>query len=162
MTNARLSFNITDEDVAGKSFEPVPADWYDVTIDNVEEAESKSEKNNGKPMYVVYFKSLDERFNGTQRTHACLWYEARFTIIDLMKATGFKVEAGELSIPDADEFIGKELAIKLTVEDYTNKDGEEAKRNNVKSFRALGTAPKTAAGAKKAAAKGKASGGFAL
>lgn len=162
MTNARISFNISEEDVVGRTFEPVEAGWYDVTIDNVEEAESKSEKNTGKPMYIVDFKSLDEKFTGKQRTYACLWYEARFTIVDLMKATGFKVVAGDLEIPPADDFIGKELSIKLAIEDYTTKEGEKSKRNTIKEYRALGTAPKTAAAAKKAAAKGKAAGGFAL
>lgn len=161
MTNSRISFNITEEDVAGRSFEPAPAGWYDVTVDNVEEAESKSEKNSGKPMYVVDFKSLDESFVGKQRTYACLWYEARFTIVDLMKATGFKVVAGELEIPDADDFIGKELSIKLAVEDYKTKEGEDAKRNAIKGFRALGGATKAPAKGK-TAAKGKAAGGFAL
>lgn len=159
MSNARISFDLSAEDAAGSTFSVAPAGDYDVVIDNVEEAESKSAKNAGKPMYVVYFKSLDESFTGTQRTYACLWYEARYTIIDLMKATGFKVEAGKLEVPDADEFIGKEVTIKLDVETYTNKDGEEAERNSVKSIKAIGGKKATA---KKAPAKGKAAGGFAL
>ena len=159
MTNARISFDLTESDAEGSAFAVAPAGEYDVVIDNVEEAESKSPKNLGKPMYVVYFKSLDESFTGTQRTYACLWYEARYTIVDLMKASGFKVEAGKLEIPDADDFIGKEVTIKLAVETYTNKDGDEAERNAVKSIKAIGGKK---APAKKAAAKGKAAGGFAL
>lgn len=159
MTNARLSFNLSEEDVKGKSFEPVAEGWYDVVIDNVEEQASKSEKHSGKPMYVVYFKAVNEEFNGTQRTYACLWEGALFTIINIMKSTGFKVEVGKLEIPEADEFIGKELQIKLVIEDYVNNDGEAAKRNNVKSFKALGGSKPAA---KKAPAKGKAAGGFAL
>lgn len=160
MSNARISFSLTDEDAKGSSFEPAPAGDYDVVVDNVEEAEVKKEGPNlGKPMYVVYFKSLDESFTGTQRTYACLWYEARFTIVDLMKATGFKVEAGELNIPEADEFIGKEVTIKLAVEDYKTNDGDDAQRNAVKSIKAIGGKK---AATKKAPAKGKAAGGFAL
>lgn len=159
MTNSRISFSLTAEDVAGRSFEPVAEGWYDVTIDNVEEKDSQSAKNAGKPMYVVDFKSLDERFTGSQRTYACLWYEARFTIVDLSKAVGFPVTEGEFTVRDADEFIGKELQIKLAIEDYTNKDGEAAKRNTIKGFKALGGSKPAA---KKAPAKGKAAGGFAL
>lgn len=146
MANAPIILNLTDSDVKG--FEVAPAGTYKVEIAEAELTESKSDKNKGKPMWKLELQSLEETYKGKFFVYAPLWQGAHFTYVALGKALGFINDAGDNTVPDVDTLIGKELAVKVTVEKYTNKDGEEAERNQVKSY-----APANGGGAKKAGAK---------
>jgi len=168
---------IIDEDVAtGGTFAPLPKDWYHVEIEDVEEKESKSTKNLGKPMYNYKLKVIGGDYDGRKLFfQSCLWTEAIFTQRDVQKAIDYP-SLGEpnaqgkrpFNIADEDELIGKELKVYVIVKDKYVKPGEEAETNpdgtpvldnEVKKFAPLaGAAP--AAGAKKAGAKK--AGGFAL
>ena len=168
---------IIDEDVAtGGAFTPLPKDWYHVEIEDVEEKESKSAKNLGKPMYNFKLKVIGGDFDGRKLFfQSCLWTEAIFTQRDVQKAIGY-ASLGEpnaqgkrpFNIADEDELIGKELKVYVIVKDKFVKDGEEpevnpdgtlVQDNEVKKFAPLagttGPAAAKKAGAKKA-------GGFAL
>lgn len=142
---ANITLNLTDSDVKG--FEVAPAGTYKVEIAEAELTESKSAKNNGKPMWKLELQSLEDTYKGKFFVYAPLWQGAHFTFVGIGKALGFIEGSGDLTVPDVDTLIGKELVVKVVVEKYTNKDGEEAERNQVKSF-----AP-VAGGAKKAGAK---------
>ena len=169
---------ILDEDVAtGGAFTPLPKDWYHVEIEDVEEVESKSEKNSGKPMYKYKFKIVGGELDGRKTfTQACLWKEAIFTQRDIQAAIGY-ASLGEpdangkraFQIADEDELIGKELRIYVIVKDKYVKPGEEAEvnpdgtpvqDNEVKKFAPLAGTATGPAAAKKAGAKK--AGGFAL
>lgn len=157
LSNARLSFNLSDtEATTGDSFEPLPEGWYDAVIDEVEEAESKSAKNLGKPMYVVDYKIEGGDFDGrTKREWACLWEGALFTIVSLQKAIGRPetVSDGKLEVMSADELVGKrlKLRIKHKEETYVDKEGQSvtATRDNIQSRAVIGGASKPAAKATK-------------
>lgn len=162
---------IIDEEVAngGGSFKPLPQDWYTVEIEDVEEKESKSAKNLGKPMFNYKFKVVGGDHDGRKVfTTACLWKEAIFTQRDIQAALGL-YERGEtkFQIADEDQLIGKELKIYVVVKPKYVKPGEEAELdekgeplqdNEVKKFAAVGGA--TPAAGKKAGAKK--AGGFDL
>ena len=169
---------IIDEDVAtGGTFAPLPKDWYHVEIEDVEEKESKSAKNLGKPMYNFKLKVIGGDFDGRKLFfQSCLWAEAIFTQRDLQAAIGYK----SLSEPDGtgkrkfitadeDELIGKELKVYVIVKPKYVKPGEEAEKNadgtpvednEVKKFAPLAGTTVGPAAAKKAGAKK--AGGFAL
>lgn len=161
---------IIDEDVAtGGSFKPLPQDWYHVEIEDVEEVESKSTKNLGKPMYKYKFKIIGGEQDGKKTfTQACLWPEAIFTQRDIQKAIGY-ASLGEPTangkrpflIADEDELIGKELKVYVIVKDKYVKpgeepevdaDGEPLQDNEVKKFAPLKGATPAATGKKKAGA----------
>ena len=168
---------IIDEDVAtGGTFAPLPKDWYHVEIEDVEEKESKSTKNLGKPMYNYKLKVIGGDYDGRKLFfQSCLWTEAIFTQRDVQKALDYP-SLGEpnaqgkrpFNIADEDELIGKELKVYVIVKDKYVKPGEDAEKNpdgslvqdnEVKKFAPVaGATP--AAGAKKAGAKK--AGGFAL
>jgi len=170
---------IIDEEVAngGGAFKPLPQDWYHVEIEDVEEVESKSAKNLGKPMYKYKFKIIGGDLDGRKTfTQACLWPEAIFTQRDIQKAIGYP-SLGEpradgkrpFLTADEDELIGKELKIYVVVKDKFVKEGEEAEKNpdgslvqdnEVKKFAPLAGTATGPAAAKKAGAKK--AGGFAL
>ena len=160
---ARLSFSLTDnEATSGDSFEPLPEGWYNVVIDSVEEQESKSAKNKGKPMYVIDYKVQGGDFDGrTKREWSCLWAGALFTQVSLQKAIGRPetVANGNLDVLEPDDLVGKELKIKIKhkEESYTDKETGEEKpviRDNIQSRAAVdGGSTKKSAGKK---------GGFSL
>lgn len=168
---------IVDEAVAtGGAFTPLPKDWYHVEIEDVEEVESKSAKNLGKPMYKYKFKVVGGDFDGRKLfTQACLWPEAIFTQRDIQAAIGYE-SLGEpdakgkrpFFIADEDELIGKELKVSVVVRDAYVKPGEEPeldekgeplKENEIKRYGSLGGATPAAGGKKKGASK---AGEFAL
>lgn len=161
---------IIDEDVAtGGTFAPLPKDWYHVEIEDVEEKESKSTKNLGKPMFNYKLKVIGGDFDGRKLFfQSCLWTEAIFTQRDVQKAIGYP-SLGEpdakgrrpFQIADEDELIGKELKVYVIVKDKYVKPGEEAEKNpdgslvqdnEVKKFAPL-AGPAAPAAGKKAGAK---------
>ena len=70
-------------------------DYWSVRIEKVTEKQSKSKLNPGKPMYEVRFRIEDEgAAKGRLITKTiCLWYDARFSIIQLNKSLGMDVTA---------------------------------------------------------------------
>jgi len=170
---------ILDEAVAnGSDFTPLPAAWYDVEIDEVEEKESTSAKNPGKPMYKYKLKVVGGDHDGRILfVTACLWNEAIFTQVDIQKALGIEPEdlgngKKKFVIADEDDLVGKELKVRVVLKDKYVKPGEEAeldedgnpvKDNEVKSFKARGaTSPAAAKGGKAKGTAKKADGGFDL
>jgi len=158
-TMERISLKLTKEEVKGGR-RLRPEGTYFVTIEEVEFTQSK----NGNPMYVFTYEIIDGPeggTNGTIKQWAVLTEAAKFTIVDIMRATGFPLSE-EIDIPAADEFIGKELAFDILHEARTEgkgKDkvqvlneetGEVEMTDNIKRVRS------TAAAKKNASAKGNA------
>jgi hypothetical protein len=165
---------IIDEEVAngGGTFKPLPAAWYTVEIEDVEEVQVKAGKNAGKDMFKYKLKVIGGDYDNRKLfVQACLWNEAIFTQRDIQKAVGIPLPEPvngkvKFEIADEDQLIGKEIKVRVIVKDKFVKPGEEAeldedgnvvKDNEVKGFApAAGAAP----AAKKAGAKK--AGGFAL
>lgn len=170
---------ILDENVAaGSDFAPIPAGWYKVEIEEVEEKEAKSEKNLGKPMYNYKLKVVGGDHDGRMLfVTACLWKEAIFTQVNIQKAVGIApAEAVNGKVPfaiaDEDDLIGKEMLVRVIQKDKytkpgedpeTNPDGSLVQDNEVKSFKPAGaTSPAAAKGSKAKGTAKKADGGFDL
>jgi hypothetical protein len=170
---------IIDESVAAGStqFKALPAGWYHVEIEEVEERESKSAKNAGKPMYNYKMKVVGGDHDGRKFfVTACLWKEAIFTQVDIQKALGIPLAEAEdgkvrFEIAEEDDLIGKELKVRLKVKDKYVKPGEEAeldeegkplKDNEANGFKSLDSVSPGAAKAKAKGTKKSADGEFDL
>jgi hypothetical protein len=165
---------IIDEEVAngGGTFKPLPAGWYHVEIEDVEERQVKNGKNTGKEMFGYKFKVVGGDYDNRKLfAQSCLWQEAIFTQRDIQKAVGIvppEAKNGKVAfrIADEDELIGKELKVRIIVkpkhvkageEPETDADGNLVEDNEVKAFAPLkGETP----AAKKSGAKK--AGGFDL
>lgn len=157
MANERIVLNLSDDDVAERSFDPAPEGWYSVEIEEVETKFSNSEKNPGKPYYSLKYESTDkDEFAGSFFDNVMLWKGAHFSLVGLGKALGIVEGAGELVVPTEEELLGKEIDVYVKVVDYEKKDGSPGKRNEVKRYRPQGGA---SAGRAKPKAKDK---GFSL
>ncbi len=128
-----------------RSFDPVPAGSYRVSVDRAEERESST----GNPGLMWLFKISQvmslrqinddpEQFinrtivHGTALTESSLWNIYR-TLIALGDDPEV-VKAGELDI-DLDEYIGKECVIDVSVQEYPADSGTYT--NRVNNLRAL-------------------------
>lgn len=139
-----ITLNLTaDEikDAQGTSFKPIPEGIYSATIYDAKLAKSKS----GNMMYVIDFKITagpEVRKNYKQRGWFVLKANALFSLIALNKAVGFPyptkdTPAGEFEFPDADEYIGLEVNLKIVQEPYESVDDDDNDvtlfRNNIKT-----------------------------
>lgn len=165
-----INVNVTKKESETRDFDDLPVGKFQMIISECELRESKSANNKGKPMYNFKFQVVTtgnenhDAYEGKPCwTNACLWDGALYTIVGIMKALGYEVEAGELEIPDPDEFIDKELIVRIgrtPARKGKNSDGEDVvyeAKNEPKGFYAIGATEikvpkKTAAGQALAAA----------
>lgn len=136
-----FKLNLTNEEIkkAESGFTPLPAGIYAATVYDAKEAVSKA----GNDMYVLDFKITDgpEGIGRKIKSWFTVKADALFSLIALHKAVDFpypdkNTPAGEFEFPDADDYLGKEVNIQITLEPYqsVDDDGEEVTlfRNNVK------------------------------
>jgi hypothetical protein len=130
---------LSEKEASSKALEPVPSGWYKVNISDVELRESKSAKNNGKPYYSFEFTIAEGDHEGRKVfTNAMLWDGALYSIVQIMTALGYEVEAGELEIPEPDDFLGQELMAKVVITPARKVDDKEYDaRNDTKGFRSI-------------------------
>jgi len=124
-----IKLNLTNDEIKqaqGGRFETLPAGTYGAKIFTATQAVSKSSKN---PMYVIDYKITEGPAGIGRKLRA--WYaitpKALFKIVELHKAVDFEypdknTEAGEFEFPDADEYLGKEVLVKLGIESYEGED----------------------------------------
>lgn len=137
-----VTLNLTNDDIkAAQSTGPKPleAGTYGAVIFESQLKESKA----GNQMYVLDFKITDgpEGIGRKLKSWFVLKPDALFSLIALNKAVDFPyptkdTAAGGFEFPDADEYLGKEVNLQITLEPYNSvdEDGEDivAFRNNVK------------------------------
>lgn len=135
----RLSLNVDQEtfDSAGANFEPVPAGNYKATVFEVTSGEVKSGDNKGKPRLNVQFRIADGELSpegkkvGNRRVFSGInaFYGksaktgepvAPFDLVGIVKALGGTSE--DLADLDTDDWLGKELEIKVAHEEKKTKE----------------------------------------
>lgn len=137
-----FKLNLTGEEIKqaqGGGFPTLPAGTYGAVIYNNTQKLSKS---SGNPMFEIDYKIVEGPTGTGRRQRA--WYtltgKGLFKLVELNKATGFPypdkdTPAGEFEFPDADEYHGKKVNIRLAVEEYESVDDDGADvtktRNNV-------------------------------
>lgn len=126
----------------GQNFEPIPAGWYSVTVTGAEVKETKA----GTGQYIavrydvtgpthegrVIFGNLNIR-NPNPKAEEI----GRQQLGDLMRAIGLA------SVTDTDQLIGGRCQIKVAIQ----KSEEYGDKNEVKGYKADGSAPPVAAAA---------------
>ena len=138
-----FKLNLTNDEIKnaqGGGFKPLPEGVYGAIIFEAEEKVSA----NGNDMYRINFKITEgaEGIGRKQYGYFTVTGKALFSVVGLLKATGFPyptkdTPAGEFEFPDAEEFLGKEVNIKIGQDPYTTEDDEgntvTAYRNNIKN-----------------------------
>lgn len=136
-----FKLNLTADEIKnaqGGGFKPLPAGIYGATIFDVTEKQSKA----GNDMYEIDFKITEgpEGVGRKQRGWFVVSGKALFAVVGLLKALDMpypdkNTEAGTFEFPDGDEFLGREVNIKITAEPYETEDDDgkavTAYRNNI-------------------------------
>jgi hypothetical protein len=153
--------NVTKQEAETQSFDLLPKGKYqvvisDVTLEEVKNPPAPGKKDNrGKPMYNFEFTIAEtgneahDKYAGRKAwTRACLWSGALYTIINISKAIGMEgvpeSEGEDWEIPATDDYLGKELIIKVVKQAERTVDTHEGKKtydesNDVKGFFPVGS-----------------------
>lgn len=156
-----FTVDVSSEEASSEAreFSVIPRGAYPIAVTDVELAESKSQKNYGKPYMRLELTIQDEpgvdpKYVGRKLyTNAMLFSGALYTVIQMMKAVDLEVNAGRLVLPNPEFWIGKRMVAVVKVVNKQIKDAsgayvtefedEEGKKpvksNDVGGFRAYGT-----------------------
>lgn len=113
MSNLRVNFS--DDEIAseGRSFDPVPSGQYYCRLTDLEIKECGSDsKNPGKNYWAAEFTIQDGEFENRKLwTNIMLFEGALYSLVQLLKATGYEDALKTGVIPDADDLISKECIV---------------------------------------------------
>lgn len=137
-----FKLNLTESEIKkaqGGSFPPLPEGTYGAIVFDVTEKTSKA----GNDMYEIDFKITEgpEGIGRKQRGWFVVSGKALFSVVGLLKALDFPyptkdTPAGEFEFPDGDEFLGKEVNLKIAQDPYQTEDESgnvvTTYRNNIK------------------------------
>src|SRR5690349_5557268 len=105
---------VTEQESKSAVLEPIPSGVYKLTISDVEIRESKSAKNAGKPYYAIEHTVSEGDYEGRKVFSNVMLFEgALYSAVQLCKALGQNVDAGELEIPEPEELLGREVMAKV-------------------------------------------------
>lgn len=133
-----VKLNLTNDEIKkaqGGGFETLPAATYGASIYT---SELKKSKSSGNPMYQIDFKITEGPAGIGRRVRG--WFvltgKGLFKLVELNKATGFpypdkSTPAGEFEFPDADEYLGIKVNIKLDIQEYESVATERDVENGV-------------------------------
>jgi hypothetical protein len=112
-----IKVNVSDQESHAGEYEILPSGNYHAVITEVEQKESKSEKNTGKPMLYFTLNIQEGKYaEKTMGVNACCWDGALYTIINMLKALGEYENCGgqrDLDIPTTPEFyIGRDIMVR--------------------------------------------------
>lgn len=108
MSGLRVNFSEKEASSEARSAELLPRGDYHVALTDVEYREVQEGDNEGKPYWNLEFTiQSGPHENRKLWTNCMLFAPALYTFAQLMKSTGFDVEAGEFEVPDPDELVGK-------------------------------------------------------
>jgi len=168
---ARISLNVDQEtiDSAGRTFEPVPAGTYTVSVFSITEDTVKSHDggNFGKPRLKFQFRIADgeEAADGSKQGNRRLFADINnfpgknkegketpsFDLVAIGKAFGANTPE-QLADIDTDDWLGEELLVTVTHRRKQHKVGEKwvdiepaEFREQVRGFRSLDSANTSAA-----------------
>ncbi len=131
-------------------------DYFDVMIEDVQEKESKSAANPGKPMYNLRLAIRDEGDAKGRKLWdtVCLFPEENpISLLQLMGSLGLPTELNEdglLEVPTADELKGQICAVRIKHGKDSRKGHEDdPERHEVGRYlKPQGSAPAKTSGAK--------------
>lgn len=138
-----LKINFSDQEAQSeaRTFEPIPSGEYYCRITDVEDKESTSEKNHGKPYWHIELTVQDgEHADRKLWSNVMLFEGALYSLAQLLKATGQEKALQSGDIPDGHTFVGKEVVVvvKKQRDSYAEErdgDGVPQWKNEVKGFK---------------------------
>ncbi len=141
--NLVLNLDNADEENAAPVFQPLPKGNYDAVVEEVEFTYSRK---SGSPMLKWTFEIIDANYAGRKQFMYTV-LDAKFGV-DRLKRTLLNLGFDNLDLAnfDVEEFasngyaINKECILKLSIQSYTNEDGERVKSNSVKDVLPSGSA----------------------
>jgi len=147
---AGLQVNFTNQEAESEArvFSPAPTGWYKCSIYDIEERESKSEKNAGKPYWNVTLQCTQEGEHNKRRFwgSVMLFDGALYSLAQLMVAVGHPIpKEGTFEVPDPESLIGVEILVSvakvrdtyaMNKPEYDPSEGVIFK-NEVKGYKAL-------------------------
>lgn len=148
MAGLQVNFTNDEADSEARVFAPAPTGWYKCSIFDIEEAESTSEKNPGKPYWKLTLQCTQEGDHFKRRFwgNVMLWDGALYSLAQLMKAVGREIpKDGTFEIPDPEELIGIEILVSVAKQrdtyqmekpEYDPSEGVIFK-NDVKGYKPL-------------------------
>ena len=118
----RVNFSNKEAASEARSVELMPRGEYHVKITDIEDRESQSEKNYGKPYWAIEFTIQEGPYEDRKAWTNCMLFEgALYTLAQLMKALDFDISEGDFVLPNAYDLIGRDAEITLV------KQGNEAR-----------------------------------
>jgi hypothetical protein len=145
----KVNFSTEEASSEARSFDPIPTGMYDAIITDIEERESKSEKNNGKPYWHVELTIQGGEYDLRKVwANVMLFDGALYSLAQLLKATGHEDAIQKGVVPPMETFVTKKVvvSVKKQRDTYAEKeenggDGTPQWKNEVKGFKAPGDKP---------------------
>jgi hypothetical protein len=128
-----LRVNFSDDEAAseGREFNPIPNGKYHVKITKLEERESKSEKNAGKPYWAATLVIQDGQYADRRLfANIMLFDGALYTLAQLLKAIGEHDALKSGKVPPAERFIGESIFAIVVKKRDEYKENQEKDANN--------------------------------
>jgi hypothetical protein len=143
-----IAINVSGKEASSAPMEPVPSGKYLVTITDAELRESKSKKNAGKPFAALELTITETGIDGHDKyagrkmwANVMLFEGALYSAVQILKAMGKDVDAGEAEFPELDELIGEQFVVRCAIQkerEYQDESTGEMKqadaRNEVKGW----------------------------
>lgn len=143
-----LRVNISSKEAESTSLDVLPSGKYlcNIVEGSIEEVKP-GKKNVGKPYWKLRFVVQDGTFAGRNIYSTVMLFEgALYSLSQLMKALGYDVNAGDITVPDVSDIEGKTVIVRgqkkpASTDPETGRDMPE--RFEVKGYQGSGVTQKT-------------------
>src|SRR6185503_1735600 len=140
--------NISSQEAESTSLDVLPSGKYlcNIVEGSVEEVKP-GKKNVGKPYWKLRFVVQEGKFAGRSIYGTVMLFEgALYSLSQIMKALGYDVTAGDITVPDVEELEGKTIVVRgqkkpASTDPDTGRDMPE--RFEVKGYQPAGVTQKT-------------------
>jgi hypothetical protein len=131
-----LYINFTDKEATSAALDPVPAGKYHVAVTDISLKESQSEKNKGKPFWAMEYTVQGGQYENRKIwSNVMLFSPALFSLSQMMKAVGLEVSEGQMKVPAAKWWLGKEFVVRVVITPPREVNGKSYDaRNDVKAY----------------------------
>lgn len=119
---------------SNNDYAPVPAGKYQANIFEVKLEEVKAGENAGKPRFNIQFKLSGQGVENRRVWSLVPLYVAKdfWKAQSFFKALGYDIEAGDFTVPETAELLGKALTVTVKI----GEDQNGNPRNEVSGFSA--------------------------
>lgn len=154
----KIDFTEDDLNSEAREFTPIPNGTYTADIIAVEEKTvGNGGKNHGKPFMALTLQVAEGDYTNRRLWDNIMLFNtgANFSIVQLLRASGFEDELNAGVVPDLDEFMGKTVDVVVGQEINTQQSTPDQKvyRNTVKGYKPVDGGGSTKPATKKSPVK---------